>query len=98
VWGKVYITPPSLLKDNRLRLFELMFDIDDFLDYLVIMIPKSANKLEAFENLDRSLETCQLIVDNYIASLFHKAYNSKSVNEDIKSLKREIKLKSIMND
>ena len=98
VWGKVYITPPSMLREKRLELFELLFDIDDFLDYLVLILPKTANKLEMFDSLDRTQETLQLIVDNYIAGLFHQAYNSETLNEDIKAAKRNKNLNNIIND
>lgn len=96
VWGKIYITPPSLLREKRLELFELLFDIDDFLDYLVMILPKSSTKLEIFENLDRTNETLQLIVDNYISGLFQLAYNSDTLSEDIKSAKRNKNLKKII--
>ena len=98
VWGKVFINPPSLLRENRLQLFELLFDIDDFLDYLVLIIPKSSNKLEIFNNLDRTAETLQLIVDNYIAALFHKAYNSETIDADIKTVTRDKNLKKLIDD
>lgn len=98
VWGKVYITPPSMLREKRLQLFELLFDIDEFLDYLVLILPKSSNKLEIFNNLDRTQETLQLIVDNYIAGLFHRAYNSETIDEDMKVATRDKNLKKIIND
>lgn len=98
VWGKVFITPPSMLREKRLQLFELLFDIDEFLNYLVLILPKSTNKLEIFDNLDRTQETLQLIVDNYIAGLFHIAYNSETIDHDIKAAKRNKNLKDIIND
>jgi hypothetical protein len=98
VWGKVYVTPPSMLKEKRLQLFELLFDIDEFLDYLVLILPKSSNKLEIFSNLDRTQETLQLIVDNYIAGLFIKAYNSETIDEDMKTATRDKNLKKLIND
>jgi hypothetical protein len=87
-----------MLREKRLQLFELLFDIDDFLDYLVLILPKTANKLEMFDSLDRTQETLQLIVDNYIAGLFHQAYNSETLNEDIKAAKRNKNLNNIIND
>jgi hypothetical protein len=98
VWGKVYINPPSMLREKRLQLFELLFDIDEFLDYLVLILPKSSNKLEIFNNLDRTQETLQLIVDNYIAGLFHRAYNSETIDEDMKTATRDKNLKKLIND
>jgi hypothetical protein len=98
VWGKVYVTPPSMLREKRLQLFELLFDIDEFLDYLVLILPKSSNKLEIFSNLDRTQETLQLIVDNYIAGLFIKAYNSEAIDEDMKTATRDKNLKKLIND
>jgi hypothetical protein len=98
VWGKVYITPPTLLREKRLELFELLFDIDDFLDYLVHIVPNVKNKLQEFNNLDRTTETLQLIVDNYVAGLFHLAYNSNDIDAEIKAAKRNKNLKKIVND
>jgi hypothetical protein len=100
VWAKVYITPPSLLRDNRLDLFQLYFDIDDFLNYLVDMLKKSKSSLIHFDKLDRTVETLTLIVDNYIAHLVEKTKECIDIEKEIASIKlqreRDIKINSIL--
>lgn len=95
IWSKIHNNPPPLLKDRKLLLFKLSFDIDDFLDYMVDILPKVENKLEAFVNLDRSVETFNLIVDNYVTLLFNLAYNDRNVESSIKTAERNIKLKKL---
>jgi hypothetical protein len=77
-----------------LELFRLYFDIDEFLDYLVLYLKKSKNTLEDFEYIDRSIETITLIVDNYVAKLVRKVLDST----DIKSEIRDMKIKRMIND
>ena len=100
VWAKIYITPPSLLKDNRLELFQLYFDIDDFLDYLIDMLKKTKSSLIHFDKLDRTVETLTLIVDNYIAHLVEKTKECNDIEKEISSIKlqreRDIKIKNII--
>jgi hypothetical protein len=92
VYGKVFIKPPTLLFGKRLELFSLMFDIDEFIDYIVDIIPKSKNSLLIFEEVDRSSETISLIVDNYVSLLFRKSYYSDDIERNI----RDYKLKKII--
>ena len=100
VWAKVYITPPSLLRDNRLELFQLYFDIDEFLDYLIDMLKKTKSSLIHFDKLDRTVETLTLIVDNYIAHLVEKTKECNDIDKEIASIKlqreRDIKINNII--
>lgn len=100
VWAKIYITPPSLLRDSRLELFQLYFDIDDFLDYLIDMLKKTKSSLIYFDKLDRTVETLTLIVDNYIAGLVEKTKECSNIEKEIVSIKlqreRDIKINSIL--
>lgn len=100
VWAKIYITPPSLLRDSRLELFQLYFDIDDFLDYLIDMLKKTKSSLIYFDKLDRTVETLTLIVDNYIAGLVEKTKECINIEKEIVSIKlqreRDIKINSIL--
>lgn len=100
VWAKVYITPPSLLRDNRLELFQLYFDIDEFLDYLIDMLKKTKSCLIHFDKLDRTVETLTLIVDNYIANLVEKTKECNDIEKEIASIKlqreRDIKINNIV--
>ncbi len=94
LYGKYFVTPPTILKYDKLELYQLSFDIDHFIDYLVDIIPKVKNSLNYMEYLDRTVETLSLVVDNYIASQFKYAYDCKDILQEI----RDIKLKKITND
>jgi hypothetical protein len=87
VWGNIYTKPPTLLKDKKLELFILSFDIDEFLNYLKDMFIKTKDCLTEFEYIDRTPNHLQLIVDNYIAYLVKKVLDCKDVKEEIRNLK-----------
>jgi hypothetical protein len=87
VWGKVFVDPPKLLKENKLELFQLLFDIDDFVDYLIKIMPKVKTSLIEFDKLDRTAETLVLIVDNYIAGLLEATRNRDDIQMEIRDLR-----------
>jgi hypothetical protein len=93
VYVKVYQEPPTILKGEKLRLYFLLFNIDEFLNYLLVIIQESRVSLKPFSHLDRTVETITLIVDNHIADLFDKAYNFEG---DIHQEIRDLRLKKIM--
>jgi hypothetical protein len=97
VWGKLYIDIPAILKnrrstDSRLEIYQALFDIDEFLIYLNDMLLISKDILKDFKNLDRTLETITLIVDNYISGLIKIAYDS----DNRVSALRQIKINKII--
>jgi hypothetical protein len=92
LYGKYFITPPTILKLEKLELYQLSFDIDHFIDYLINILPKVKNSLAALESLDRTAETLSLVVDNYIANRFKYAYECDDILQEI----REVKLKKIL--
>ena len=92
LYGKYFVTPPTILKSDRLDLYQLSFNIDHFIDYFVDIIPKVKNSLSYMENLDRTAETLSLVVDNYVAGQFKYAYDCKDIIEEI----REVKLKKLI--
>ena len=91
VWGKIYLDTPGLFKrrpgDLRLELYQQLFNIDEFFDYLKEMLVKVKDSLKYFENLDRTVETLSLLVDNYIAGLIKKVLESDDINRDIRQAK-----------
>ena len=87
VWGKVFVDPPTILKDKKLDLFQLLFDIDDFVDYLIEIMPKVKTSLIEFDKLDRTAETLVLIVDNYIAGLLEATRNREDIQQEIRDLR-----------
>jgi hypothetical protein len=87
VWGKVFVDPPVLLKEKKLELFQLLFDIDDFIDYLLDIMPKVKTSLIEFDKLDRTAETLVLIVDNYIAWLLETTRNREDIQQEIRDLR-----------
>lgn len=92
LYGKYFIKPPTILKNDKLELYQLSFDVDDFIDYLVDIMPKVKNSLAYMDNLDRTAETISLIVDNYAAGKFKSAYNCEDILQEI----REVKLKKLI--
>lgn len=87
VWGKVFVDPPPMLKEKKLELFQLLFDVDDFIDYLLDIMPKVKTSLIGFDKLDRTAETLVLIVDNYIAWLFEATRDREDIQQEIRDLR-----------
>jgi hypothetical protein len=94
LYGKMFITPPSILLDKKekLELFKLSFNIEYFCEYLINMLNYNRKALEKFEYLDKTNEIITLIVDNYIAYLIEYVNNSENIKLDI----RHLKLKNIL--
>lgn len=88
-WGKTFATPPTLLKEERLELFQLLFSPQGFMEYLAETLPKSKGMLESMEYLDRGAETVSLIVDNYIAKNVKLSRESKDIKQEIRNLRIE---------
>lgn len=88
VWGRVYTQPPPLFKsDQRLELYRLNFDIDEFLDYLKISFIESKGCLNYFEHIDRTPKHLELIVDNYVSLLVKKVLDCEDFVEESRVLK-----------
>lgn len=87
VWAKFFIETPVILTEFQKELYRLSFDIDDFTDYLINMIPKVKESLVHFGELDRTSETLTLIVDNYVAKSIRKCLESKNIAEEIRDKK-----------
>lgn len=88
VWGRVYTQPPPLFKsDQRLELFRLNFDIDEFLDYLKESFIESRGCLDYFQHMDRTPKHLELIVDNYISLLVKRVLDCEDFIEESRMLK-----------
>ena len=100
VWAKVYIDIPTIfnvpekvssvagyIPDKRLELYQLSFNIDEFIDYLSEMFDKCIDLLKDFKYLDKTNETLTLIVDNYVAMLVHKVTTCDNIEQEIRDLK-----------
>ena len=89
VWSKFFVNYPSIFQSklDKLELYQLMFNIDEFIDYLIDMFIKSKSLLLNFENLDRTSETLTLIVNNYVAMIVKRALESKDVKREIRDIK-----------
>lgn len=94
VWSKFFINPPEILTSIQIDLYQLSFDIDQFLDYLIEIIPKVKSSLVHFDELDRTIETLNLIVDNYVAMSIRKCIESQNLKQEI----RDFKIKKMIND
>jgi hypothetical protein len=108
VFGKVFIDIPKIFEvqpeikavkgyvsDGRLELFQLHYNIDEFIQYLIDYLNLSKNCLERFEYIDRTITTLEIIVDNYISRLVKSVLESEDIKKDIRDLKIK---KMITND
>lgn len=76
-------------KNNRLELFQLQFELEDFLKFLSTKFKKNHNILDDFENLDKYSELLTLIVEEYKASKvsFVASVNSSEIESEIRDIK-----------
>ena len=93
IFAEVFFNPPTLFKEKRLEYFQLLFDIDEFVDYFLVIVPKMKKSLELLESLDRTSKTLELIVDNYVAHLVERTRGRKDIVADIRDLKIKKTLK-----
>ena len=104
VFAKVYTQPPPIFIGTndpdavRLKLFQLHFNIDEFIDYFINMLKKNKNSLLEFEYLDRTSQTLELIVDNYIAKLVKSVISTIDLKKEIDRLERDKKINRLLND
>jgi hypothetical protein len=100
VFAKVFIDPPKIFQtlpeikaikgyvpDGRLELFQLHYNIDEFIEYLIDYLISSRNCLEKFQYIDKTSTTLEIIVDNYIGKLVKLVLESNDIKEDIRDLK-----------
>lgn len=104
IWAKIYIDIPDIFKSKystdglnhinmkRLDLYQNLFNIDDFFNYLIEMFEKTKNCLSEFNNLDKTTEHLSLICENYSALLLKKTIRTNNIERDI----RDAKLKKII--
>ena len=93
IFAEVFINPPTLFKEKRLEYFQLLFDVDEFVDYFLVIVPKMKKSLELLESLDRTSKTLELIVDNYVANLVERTRGREDIVADI----RDLKIKKTLN-
>jgi hypothetical protein len=75
VYIKFFIDTPTLFKFNipgnhsqyRLELFQLQFNLLEFVEVLSKKYIQNHKKLNDFENIDQDSEILRLIVDNYVS-------------------------------
>ena len=99
VYSKFFINPPNMLvssiENKRLELFQLQFNLVEFLTFLSDKYIKNHNKLNDFKNLDTDSEILTLIVEDYIASKI--SYISSMHASDIPVEIRDIKISKHLN-
>ena len=76
-------------KNHRLELFQLQFELEDFLKFLSNKFKKNHNILDDFENLDKYSELLTLIVEEYKASKvsFVASVHSGEIESEIRDIK-----------
>ena len=97
-WSMIFITPPTLftikLNDKRFELFKLLWDVDEFINYLLDILPKVKFSLEEFKNIDRTSQTLELISQNYINSLIDRCKGKRG--DELLIEIRDLKIKKTL--
>ena len=91
VFATFFINIPPLFNDDQKRteLFQLQFNLEEFLTELSEKLKKNITILDDFKNLDRGSEILQLIVDDYVSSKIKKT----RINNPTQAI-RQIKLEN----
>lgn len=99
VYFKFFIKTPEIFDNpyfkNKLELFQLHFDLVDFLKFFSKKYDKNWNCLEGFEYLDPVSEVLTLIVQEYVAQKVHIVQSTPQ--NEITSRIREKKIEKINN-
>lgn len=75
VFVTFFMNVPTLFENDpkRKELFQLQFDLEEFLTELSNKLKNNITILDNFKNLDRGSEILQLIVNDYVASKIKKS-------------------------
>jgi len=89
VFVTFFMNVPTLFENDlkRKELFQLQFDLEEFLKELTDKLKNNITILDNFKNLDKGSEILQLIVNDYVSSKIKKS----RVNNPTQAI-REIKL------
>jgi hypothetical protein len=89
VYSKFFINLPGLFNNERLNLFKLQFNLEEFLLLLKEKFIKNKEVLNNFEYLDKNTEILTLIVDEYVASKvsYVSSINTTKIKEEIRDIK-----------
>ena len=89
-YSKFFINPPGLLNNERLDLYKLQFNLQEFLLFLRDKFIENYKSLENFKFLDTNSEILTLIIEEYVASKI--SYVSSIKMSNIKEEIRDIKI------
>ena len=93
VWSQVYINPPNIFEfssnygKDSLKLYQSIFNPNDFFDYFLNTLDNTKDCLKNFKNIDRTLTHLTIITDDYLGYLMDKVKNSKDIKADIRKYK-----------
>ena len=73
--------------NKRKKLFQLGFDLEEFLQVLSKKIQKNIHMLDDFENIDRIQNILELIKDDYVGMKYYKCAYSHKLTQEIRDLK-----------
>jgi hypothetical protein len=99
VFSRFFIKTPEVFENKlftgKLELFQLQFDLEEFLLFFSKKYEKNWNCLQDFENLDAVSEVLTLIVQDYISQKIEFVHSTPL--DKIKTLIRDKKIDSIKN-
>jgi len=74
---------PGYIKDNRQRLFNLHFNMKEFLENLDNKIRKNVSTLDDFSHIDPISVLIDIIIDDYVGSKYLLVSSSRDIDRDI---------------
>ena len=79
----------SSIESKRLELFQLQFNLVEFLNFISDKFKKNHNILNDFKNLDTDGEILTLIVEDYLASKvsYILSLNVSNIQKEIRDVK-----------
>jgi hypothetical protein len=89
VYSKFFINPPGLLNNERLDLYRLQFNLEEFLIFLKDKFIENQKSLDNFKYLDTNSEILTLIVEDYVASkiAYIASVKMSTIKEEIRDIK-----------
>jgi len=100
VFSRFWINPPSLftdlqnsslrssnVRDQRLEIFQLSFDSNEFLEFLAQKLRKNIDILDDFDNLDHYSKIIEIIIDDYVSSKVKFVQGVGDIKAQIRYLK-----------
>jgi len=95
IYTDVYLDTPEILnnKKDRLNLFQLLFDWEEFYDIAYKQAIENSNIFDNFDHVDKDIKLLYTISDNHVGKILEQTMNV--LQEDVKKEIRRLKMQKI---